>query len=123
MKTRTKRKKVAKRKPAILELRLYVANTTARSALARENLRRLCEQHLQEPYSVTVIDLVQQPELARRDEIMAIPTLVRLFPGPRKSVIGSLADSDRVMRALELGDQPESFASLLSRSVPQIGNA
>lgn len=105
------------------EMRLYVADTTARSVLATENLQSLCEQYLSGQYRLTIIDLVKQPELAREHEIMATPTLVRLFPGPEKTVIGSLSDTARVLRALELGNHPDKLVSDLSRAGVQVGRA
>jgi circadian clock protein KaiB len=113
---KTRKKRLAKGKAPVLELHLYVANTTARSVLATENLQNLCEQFLHGEYRLTIIDLVKKPELAREHEIVAIPTLVRVAPGPEKTVIGCLSDTARVLRALGLGDQPEKFASLLARA-------
>jgi circadian clock protein KaiB len=118
-----KKKRAAKKKAPVWELRLYVADTTARSVLATENLQSLCEQYLSGQYRLTIIDLVKKPELAREHEIMATPTLVRVFPGPEKTVIGSLSDTARVLRALELGNQPEKLVSDLSRAGVQVGSA
>ena len=120
---KTRRRTDKKKKNRVLELRLYVADTTARSVLAKGNLQRLCEQNLQQPYLLRVVDLVKHPERAREDEITAIPALMRVFPGPRRLVIGTLSDPNQVLRALEVRSQPESFSSLLSRAGSQIGNA
>lgn len=83
--------------------RLYVAGETTNSLAAIANLRRLCGLHLPGRHSIEVIDLVKHPELAAKDEILAVPTLVRRLPAPIKRVIGSLADAERVIVALELG--------------------
>lgn len=117
------KKRVTKKKAPVWELRLYVADTTARSVLATENLQNFCEQYLQGQYRLTIIDLVKQPGMARQDEILATPTLVRVLPGPQKTVVGSLSDTERVLRALELTGQPEKLAALISRAGPQVGSA
>ena len=83
-------------------LRLYVAGETPKSLAAIANLRRLCETHLLERYSIEVIDLVKNPELAAKDEIVAVPTLVRRLPAPIKRIIGSLSDTEKVLIGLEL---------------------
>jgi circadian clock protein KaiB len=125
MKTRkkqaAKRRPTARKKVPVFELRLYVANATPRSVLARDNVQSLCEEHLAGQYRLTIIDLVKEPELAREHEITAIPTLVRVLPGSQKTIIGSLADAKRVLQALGLDDQPEKYASLLASS--HVGNA
>jgi circadian clock protein KaiB len=118
-----RKKRVAKRKEPVWELRLYVADTTPRSVLATGNLRSFCEQYLRGQYRITIIDLVKQPALARRDEITATPTLVRVLPAPQRIVIGSLSDTERVCKALDLGDQPDNLLSVLSQTAPQVGNA
>ncbi len=84
------------------QLRLYVAGQTHKSAAAITNLRRLCEENLAGIYSIEVIDLVQTPELARDDQIVAIPTLVRRLPKPARNVIGDLSDADRVLGGLQI---------------------
>jgi circadian clock protein KaiB len=99
-----KKKLTAKKKAPLWDLRLYVADETARSVLATENLQDLCEQYLSGNYRLSIIDLLKDPALAREHEIMAIPTLVRVFPKPEKTVIGSLSDTARVLRSLELGN-------------------
>lgn len=83
-------------------LRLYVAGETPKSLAAIANLRRLCDTHLAERYSIEVIDLVKTPELAAKDEIVAVPTLVRRLPAPIKRIIGSLSDTEKVLVGLEL---------------------
>ena len=88
-------------------LRLYVAGQTPKSITALGNLKKICEQHLAGRYSVEVIDLVKQPELARRDQIVAIPTLVRRLPPPLRKIIGDLSKEERVLVGLNLSG-PES---------------
>ncbi|GAB4534483.1 MAG: circadian clock KaiB family protein [Anaerolineae bacterium] len=84
------------------ELRLYVAGQTPKSLVALANLRAICEQHLQGRYTIEVIDLVENPRLARGDQIMAIPTLVRKLPPPLRKIIGDLSDTERVLVGLDL---------------------
>jgi circadian clock protein KaiB len=84
------------------ELRLYVAGQTAKSLAARANLLRLCEAHLAGRFTLEVIDLLEQPALARDDQILAIPTLVRRRPAPVKRIIGDLSDTARVLNALNI---------------------
>jgi circadian clock protein KaiB len=87
-------------------LRLYVAGQSPKSLLAFSNLQRLCETSLRGHYTIEVVDLVVHPELARADDILAIPTLVRRLPSPFRKIIGDLADTERVLVGLEL--QPRS---------------
>jgi circadian clock protein KaiB len=84
------------------ELRLYVAGQTPKSLAAFANLKRLCEQHLAGQYQIEVIDLLENPTLARGDQILAIPTLVRKLPEPVKKIIGDLSNTDRVLVGLDL---------------------
>lgn len=83
-------------------LRLYVAGQTPKSVAAIANLKRLCERHLAGRYNVQVIDLMKDPALAQRDQIVAIPTLIRQLPEPVKRVIGDLSNSDRVLVGLDI---------------------
>ena len=83
-------------------LRLYVAGPTPRSMAALANLKRMCEQHLAGRYSIEVIDLVKQPQLAAGDQIFAIPTLVRKLPEPMKRIIGDLSNMERSLVGLDL---------------------
>jgi circadian clock protein KaiB len=83
-------------------LRLYVAGQTPRSVAAIANLRRLCDEHLSGRYSVEVVDLLREPELARGDGIVAIPTLVRRLPPPLKRIIGDLSNTERVLVGLDV---------------------
>lgn len=88
--------------PDVWELRLYVAGKTAKSVAAFENLKRLCEEHLQGKYRIEVVDLLQHPQLARGDQIVAIPTLVRKLPEPIRKVIGDLSNVERTLVGLQL---------------------
>lgn len=83
-------------------LRLYVAGQTPRSISAFTNLKKICEEHLQGRYAIEVVDLIQKPQLARGDQILAIPTLVRRLPAPVKKIIGDLSNTDRVLVGLDL---------------------
>lgn len=86
----------------VWRLRLYVAGMTPVAQRALANLERICEQHLAGRYALQVIDLVDQPELAERDQILAVPTLVREHPVPVRKLIGDLSRTDRVLAGLEL---------------------
>ena len=83
-------------------LRLYVAGQTPRALTAYANLKRICEEHLQGRYEIEVIDLRERPQLARGDEIIAVPTLVRQLPQPITKIIGDLSDTERVLVGLQL---------------------
>ena len=83
-------------------LRLYVAGRTPRSVTAFENLKRICEEHLKGQYEIEIIDLIEQPQLAKGDQILAIPTLVRRLPAPIKKLIGDLSNTERVLVGLDL---------------------
>jgi circadian clock protein KaiB len=91
-----------RRPPRQFELRLYVAGQTPRSLRAFANLKRICEEHLAGAYRIEVIDLLDQPQLARGDQIFAIPTLVRRLPPPIKRIIGDLSDTERVLVGLDV---------------------
>ena len=84
------------------ELRLYVAGQTPRSLAAFANLKQICESHLAGKYRIDVIDLVKNPQLARGDQIVAIPTLVRRLPPPLSKIIGDLSNTERVLVGLQL---------------------
>jgi circadian clock protein KaiB len=84
------------------ELRLYVAGQTPKSVTAFSNLKKLCEEHLEGKYKIEVIDLLKNPQLAKGDQIFAIPTLVRKLPQPLKKVIGDLSNTERVLVGLDL---------------------
>lgn len=83
-------------------LRLYVAGQTPKSMTAIANLRKLCEKHLPGRYNIEVIDLMKDPALAQRDQIVAIPTLIRQLPEPLKRVIGDLSNAEKVLVGLDI---------------------
>ena len=84
------------------ELRLYVAGQTARSLAAFANLKRICDEHLEGQYRIEVVDLLENPQLAKGDQILAVPTLVRKLPPPVKKIIGDLSNTERVLVGLNL---------------------
>jgi circadian clock protein KaiB len=86
----------------LYSLRLYVAGQTPKSVLAFNNLKQICDEHLQGRYAIEVIDLVKTPQLARGDQIFAVPTLVRRLPEPIKKIIGDLSNTERVLVGLDL---------------------
>ena len=88
--------------PKTWELRLYVAGKTARSVAALENLTKICEEHLAGQYRIEVVDLLVHPKLAKGDQIVAIPTLVRKLPEPIRKVIGDLSNTERTLVGLQL---------------------
>jgi circadian clock protein KaiB len=91
---------------ALWRLRLYVAGRSGKSATALRNLERICEEHLQGRYRIEVVDLLENPRLARGDQILAVPTLVRRLPPPVKKIIGDLSNADRVLVGLDLKPVP-----------------
>lgn len=84
------------------ELRLYVAGQSARSVTAFANLKKLCEAHLAGKYRIEVIDLLENPQLSRDDQIVAIPTLVRNLPTPIRKIIGDLSNTEKTLVGLQL---------------------
>ncbi len=86
----------------IWNLRLYVAGQTPKSITAFANLKKICEEHLVGKYRIEVIDLLEKPQLAKGDQIIAIPTLVRQLPEPLKKIIGDLANTERVLVGLDI---------------------
>jgi len=86
----------------IYELRLYVAGKTTKSVVALENLKRICEEHLKGKYSIEVIDLLEKPQLAEGDQILAIPTLVKKVPEPVRKIIGDLSNVEKVLVGLDI---------------------
>jgi circadian clock protein KaiB len=103
--TKTRKPARAKRPPAgraEWELRLYVAGKTANSVAAFENLKHICETHLKGRYRIEVIDLLENAALAKGDQIIAVPTLVRKLPPPMKKILGSLSSEERVLVGLDL---------------------
>jgi circadian clock protein KaiB len=91
-----------RRSAKLWQLRLYVAGQTPKSLTAFSNLKRICENHLKGRYRIKVIDLVEQPQLSKGDQIFAIPTLVRKLPQPVRKIIGDLSDTERVLVGLDL---------------------
>jgi circadian clock protein KaiB len=87
-------------------LRLYVAGVTPRSAQAIENVKSVCEQHLRGRYQLQIIDIYQQPVLAKGDQIIAVPTLLKKLPSPLRTLIGNLSDVERVLVGLDLRPRP-----------------
>lgn len=92
----------AESEPEIYELRLYVAGQTPKSLRAFENLKRICEEYLPGRYKIEVIDLLKNPQLAKGDEIVALPTLVRKLPNPIRKVIGDLSNVEKTLVGLQL---------------------
>jgi circadian clock protein KaiB len=84
------------------ELRLYTAGQTPKSLAAFRNLKKVCEEHLPGQYEIEVIDLIANPRLAKDDQIVAIPTLVRKLPNPIRKIIGDLSDVERTLVGLQL---------------------
>jgi len=85
------------------DLRLYVSGSTLKSALAVENIKRICKQHLKNRYDLEVIDIYQQPNLARDEQIVAVPTLIKRLPHPMRRLIGDLSNLKKVLFGLDLG--------------------
>ena len=86
----------------IWQLRLYVAGQTPKSLTAFGNLKQICENHLKGRYRITVIDLMEQPQLAKGDQILAIPTVVRKLPKPVRTIIGNLSETEHALVGLDL---------------------
>ena len=105
MKTKTVRQRASDSngQPAKLwQLRLYVIGQTTKSLTAFSNLKKFCESHLKGRYRIKVIDLVKQPQLAKGDQVLAIPTVVRKLPRPVRTIIGNLSDADDLLVGLDL---------------------
>jgi circadian clock protein KaiB len=83
-------------------LRLYVTGMTPRSARAVENIRAFCEKHLAGHYELQVIDIYQQPELARTEQLVAAPTLIKKLPLPLRRLIGDMSDEERILVGLDI---------------------
>jgi circadian clock protein KaiB len=94
--------KKGRRTEEVWNLRLYVAGQTPKSIAAFANLKKICEENLKGRYKIEVIDLLENPQLAKGDQILAIPTLVRKLPQPVKKIIGDLSDTLRVLVGLDL---------------------
>jgi circadian clock protein KaiB len=104
MKTKSepKKRKNTKKTDDFFELRLYVAGQTSKSIEAFANLKKICEENLKGKYHIEVIDLLKNPQLAKGDQILAIPTLVRKLPQPIKKIIGTLSNTERVLVGLDV---------------------
>jgi circadian clock protein KaiB len=98
------------------ELRLYVAGSTPGSTSAVESLKAICEEHLQGRYKLAVIDVYQQPVLARNEQIIAVPTLVKQLPAPMRRILGDLSNKERVLLGLDL--KPEHHEKRRPRKKP-----
>lgn len=84
------------------ELRLYIAGQTPKSILALKNITKYCQEHLAGQYSIEIVDLLENPQLAEGDQIFAIPTLVRKFPEPLRKIIGDLSNEEKVLVGLNI---------------------
>ncbi len=89
----------------MFDLRLYVAGQTPKAIRAFANLRKICDEHLAGRYRIEVIDLLEDPQLGRGDQILALPTLVRRLPSPIKKIIGDLSNAERVLVGLDLRER------------------
>lgn len=98
----TRKSKTSSEAIPAFQLRLYVAGRTAKSMTAFSNLKRICETHLAGQYKIEVIDLLETPQLAAGDQILAVPTLVRRLPEPIKKIIGDLSNEERVLVGLDV---------------------
>ena len=108
----TTKKKLAAAEPVKeWELLLYVAGQTPASLAAIANLKRLCDEHLAGKYSIRLIDLLKEPRLARENQIVAVPTLVRRLPPPLRKIIGDLSDQDRTLVGLQLKSRMTTLRS------------
>ena len=85
-----------------IELRLYIAGQTPKSVIALQNITRYCQEHLEGKYTIEVIDLLKNPQLAEGDQIFAIPTLVRKVPEPIRKIIGDLSNEEKVLVGLNI---------------------
>jgi len=83
-------------------LKLYVAGTGSKSVAALANLKKICEQHVPSQYEIEVIDLFEHPQLAKGDQILAVPTLVRRLPAPIRKIIGDLSNTEKVLVGLDI---------------------
>ncbi len=100
--TKTETTQAAETDRSFWELRLYVAGQTPKCLAAFDNLKRICEEHLEGKYQIQVIDLLKNPQLSRGDQILAIPTLVRKLPEPVRKIIGDLSSTEQVLVGLDL---------------------
>lgn len=102
MRTKTQSGRTVEQPPEVWNLRLYVAGQTAKSVQAFANLKQICEEHLAGRYRIEIVDLLKNPQLAKGDQILALPTLVRKLPEPVRKIIGDLSNKERVLVGLDL---------------------
>lgn len=100
--TSTKKDRAPAQEKGAWDLRLYVAGRTPRAVTAFANLKKICEEHLEGQYHIEVVDLLKNPQLAKGDQILAVPTLVRKLPVPVRKIIGDLSNTERVLVGLNL---------------------
>ena len=105
----SKKNKTPQEKPETWELRLYVAGQTQNSMKALANLKKIADEHLKGKYTIEIVDLLKNPQLAAGDQILALPTLVRKLPEPIKKIIGDLSNTERVLVGLDI--RPKSSPS------------
>jgi len=106
-----KLKRITQKVPtAKWQLRLYVAGQTAKSLQAFANLKRICEEHLPGEYHIEIVDLLENPQLAKGDQIFALPTLVRRLPEPMRKIIGDLSNTEKVLVGLDLKSRQSGLA-------------
>ena len=98
--------------PEMWDLRLYVAGQTPKSLQAFANLKKICEEHLAGRYRIEVVDLLKNPQLAKGDQILALPTLVRKLPEPVRKIIGDLSNTERVLVGLDLRARAQTETTL-----------
>jgi circadian clock protein KaiB len=108
---RNSKKKEPKESADLWQLRLYVAGQTPKSLAAFANLKKICDEHLKGRYRIEVIDLLENPTLAKGDQILAIPTLVRKLPEPVWKIIGDLSNTERVLVGLDIRPLPDEGQS------------
>lgn len=103
--------------PDFWELRLYVAGQTEKSLRAFENLKKICEENLKGKYRIEIVDLLKNPQLARGDQIIALPTLVRRLPPPLRKIVGDLSNTERTLVGLDI--RPRKKGMELENSEPE----
>ena len=92
-------------------LRLYVAGTTTNSVRALENIKKICEEHLPDQYQLEVVDIYQQPDIARSANIIAVPTLLKTLPPPLQRIIGDMSNTEKTLRCLDIVPKAKSASS------------
>src|SRR5258705_12425692 len=106
----------------VWELRLYVAGQTAKSVNAFANLKKICAQYIAGKYHIEVVDLLKNPALAKGDQILAVPTLVRKLPVPIRKILRDLSDTERVLVGLDLRKSDQQIAGRPNLLLPKPGN-